>query len=372
MRVCFLGDATEMHLKRWVSQFSARDCEVLVVTLNTEASAADYPNCRLEIIATDPRVKLFVPRVLSLPSILWKLNRLLNDFRPNVIHSHSANTYSWLPMLAGARPRLITPWGSDILIHARNNLVYYVLTKLALVSSDMIHCDGINTQTALLDMGVDPSRIIITFFGTDTEIFAPRSDKNELRSKYNLTPNQKVIISIRTLTQVHGVITFIEAMPAVVKAEPNMRFLIGGDGPLRGELEHRARELGVFDSIQFLGRLNEKQVAEALAVSDLYVSTSLSESGLAGSTAEAMSTGLPIINTDTGDIRDWIEDGETGYIIPHSDPVVLAEKIILAINDDKMKENARSLNRKAIEERNNIKIEMDKMLNVYTKLARNP
>jgi glycosyltransferase involved in cell wall biosynthesis len=126
--------------------------------------------------------------------------------------------------------------------------------------------------------------------------------------------------------------------------------------------------LEIYNSIKFLGKLEEKEMISAHLASDIYVSTSLSESGLAASTAEAMACGLPVNNTDTGDIKLWLEK-EGGFIIPVENPVVLAKKIIYLLQNSEIREKARKVNRKVIEERNNYYKEMGKMEEIYKKLV---
>jgi len=108
-----------------------------------------------------------------------------------------------------------------------------------------------------------------------------------------------------------------------------------------------------------------------LKSADIYVSTSLSESGLAASTAEAMACELPVINTDTGDINLWIKDGKGGFIVPTKNPEVLAEKIVYLLRNDDERKKLGKNNRKVIEERNNYYKEMEKMEEIYKKIIRN-
>jgi glycosyltransferase involved in cell wall biosynthesis len=129
--------------------------------------------------------------------------------------------------------------------------------------------------------------------------------------------------------------------------------------------------LNVLDFVKFAGRIGENDMPVYLASSDVYVSTSLSESGLAASTAEAMACGLPVINTDTGDIGRWLTQGEGGFIIPPGDAGSLAEKVISVLTDDGMREKAGQVNRRVIVERLNYFTEMAAMETIYIDLAAN-
>ena len=182
--------------------------------------------------------------------------------------------------------------------------------------------------------------------------------------KYGLS-GSKVVVSTRTLNPGHNVETLIRAAPLVLERTSGVKFLVVAGGSQEEYLHELAESLGVKDSIAFTGRVEEDEMVTCLQAGDVYVSTSISESGLAASTAEAMACSLPVINTDTGDIRDWIKDGEGGYVVPVENPEAIAEKIVHLIDNDEERLRAAGINRKTIEERNNVYIEMKKMEEAY-------
>ena len=102
---------------------------------------------------------------------------------------------------------------------------------------------------------------------------------------------------------------------------------------------------------------------------DVYVSTSLSDAGIAASTAEAMACGLPVIVTDVADNKKWIDNGVNGFVVPVKDPKSLAEKIIYLLQNEDIRKKFGKINRKIIEERNNYYKEMEKMEDIYKELV---
>jgi glycosyltransferase involved in cell wall biosynthesis len=105
-------------------------------------------------------------------------------------------------------------------------------------------------------------------------------------------------------------------------------------------------------------------------ISDVYVSTSLSDAGISASTAEAMACGLPVVVTDTGENEKWVDNGKNGFVVSVKQPEILAKKIIYLLKNKeagkKMGENAR----KVIEERNDYYREMGEMEEIYKKLTK--
>jgi glycosyltransferase involved in cell wall biosynthesis len=120
--------------------------------------------------------------------------------------------------------------------------------------------------------------------------------------------------------------------------------------------------------VRFVGWISNDELPRYLASSDIYVSTSLSDAGLSASTAEAMACGLPVIVTDSGENRVWIEDGKNGFVVPLANPKILAEKIIYLIKNKDIKARFGEINRKIIEERNNYYKEMAKMERIYEEI----
>ena len=111
-------------------------------------------------------------------------------------------------------------------------------------------------------------------------------------------------------------------------------------------------------------------MANYLSLSHVYVSTSLSDGGMANSTLEAMSCGLAPIVTDVGDNRLWIEDNKNGYIIPIKSPKILANRIMnLLENEEKRKEFGKKSREKIIKYFN-YNNEIKKVIKLYEKLQK--
>jgi glycosyltransferase involved in cell wall biosynthesis len=105
---------------------------------------------------------------------------------------------------------------------------------------------------------------------------------------------------------------------------PDATFVLAGDGPLRSDLETRARELGVADRCIFLGHRSD--VPALLAAADLFLLPSLFE-GLPVSVVEAMVAGRPVIATAIGGTDEAIIHEVTGLLVPTRDPAALASAI---------------------------------------------
>jgi N-acetyl-alpha-D-glucosaminyl L-malate synthase BshA len=121
--------------------------------------------------------------------------------------------------------------------------------------------------------------------------------------------NEPIITHISNFRKVKRIEDVVQTFARIRKAMP-AKLLLVGDGPERNRIESLCRELGLWGDVRFLGKL--KTVEKVLAVSDLFLLTSESESfGL--SALEAMASKVPVISTNTGGLPEVNINGITGY-----------------------------------------------------------
>ena len=106
-----------------------------------------------------------------------------------------------------------------------------------------------------------------------------------------------------------------------------------------------------------------------LRASDIYVSTSRMDAGLAASTAEAMAVGLPVVQTDNSDNAYWTPNGEGGILVPNSDSAALSRGVIRLLGNAAERKKMGARNRQKIIEEYNMDKEMSKIENEYKRLA---
>jgi glycosyltransferase involved in cell wall biosynthesis len=115
--------------------------------------------------------------------------------------------------------------------------------------------------------------------------------------------------------------SFLRAAARIRQALPQARFLVVGDGPLRGQLEDQAASLGLGSAIVFCGL--RRDIPEVLAAVDLLVFSSRWE-GLPVSLLEGMAAACPVVATAVGGIPGVIVDQSTGRLVPPGEPDALA------------------------------------------------
>ncbi len=280
----------------------------------------------------------------------------------HIIHVHWAIPTGPIGILAGAlfkKPVIITIHGSDLRMAMGGSTILkkiflYVCKKARHVncvsSAQKKEIEGLNIlnqKISIIPMGIEES-----FIGVS------------LKKKGHNQNQPAIVISNRNLLPIYNLSLLIRSIPFVLKEEPKTKFLIAGDGPERGKLEKEAMDLNVGKSVQFLGSVPHEAMPDLLTKADIYVSTSLYD-GTSVSLLEAMAVGVFPIVTDITSNREWIRDGENGFLVPVDDEQYLANKIIDAIRDKAILEKARKENQTIAEEKAFLPVVIEKIKEIY-------
>ncbi|GGY37996.1 glycosyltransferase [Parvularcula lutaonensis] len=139
------------------------------------------------------------------------------------------------------------------------------------------------------------------------------------------------LISVGRLVEKKGFVDVIDALPKISTDKP-LRYTIIGDGPLRDELEARARAVGFGDRVEFLGAQSLDRIAQELQNAHIFLGPSVTASdgnqdGPINTLKEAMASGLPVVGTRHGGIPELLEHGRSGFIVPERNPTALAAAV---------------------------------------------
>jgi L-malate glycosyltransferase len=223
-------------------------------------------------------------------------------------------------------------------------------------------------RDALINLGANPNKVRIVNFGIDVQRFAPTCRDAHLRESLGLG-DSPTVLSSRRLEPIYDVGSLVSAIPLVLARWPGAKFVIAGSGSEEPALRRAVERLNLQDSVRFVGWLPEDELPRYIASCDIYVSTALSDGGIASSTAEAMACGLPVIVTDVGDNRDWVQDGRQGFVVATRNSDQLAARIVELIDDAQRRRHLGANGRELIARENNWALEMEKMASAYESLA---
>lgn len=363
MKLLFLASANSVHSHRWIRYFAEKNHEIHWVSV---AHSIDSTVTEMKNVSFYDMSKGFSLRSpFTLFNTIKKIKKILRETKPDVFHVHYAGVNGFLAALCNYHQFIVTAWGSDVLIAGRHFWKKF-LVSFILQTADLITCDAEHMKKAIMNFGIPESKIRIIQFGIDTKKFTPGLCDDTIKRKIGVPSGCQTVISMRNFEPVYDIETLLRAVPAVLKSNPRTMFLLGGRGSQKEYLENLSEELGIKNSVVFLGFIPNTDLPCYLRCADVYVSTSLSDAGIASSTAEAMACGIPVVITDSGENALWIKDGEDGYLVPVKNSTLLAEKIVFLLESPEEQKRIGQNGRKVIEERDDYWNEMGKMDALYT------
>ena len=369
MKILYVAPMANVHSTRWVGFFgrTGHDVHAIDASFDGTHEVAGVTIHRIPLQGTRLPVLKYL---LRYPLWLVRWRSLVAAINPDVIHIHWVGLHALGAALSGFKPLVVTPWGSDLLVIPRESAKWRFLVRRVLAAGSLFICGAEHMQDELIRRGIPAERIHVIGYGTDVARYEPGRSDPRLAAELGFKSENPLIISLRALYQIYDIGTLIAAVPAVVSAHPAARFVIVGEGPERTALEQQAETLGVASLVRFVGRLSDDDMVRYTASASAYVSTSLSDGGLAASTAEAMACGVPPVITDFGDNASWVDHGVTGFLFPCWDSTSLAARLIDLLSDRRRARQMGDGARSTIVHRNNVETEMGRVEQLYQSARR--
>ena len=269
--------------------------------------------------------------------------RIIREEKFEIIHSHGAKAN-----LIAIVARLMTKLPTITTVHSDYKLDYMhsfikkctfgFINSIALRFFDYYICVSKSLRKTLITRNFSASNIFTLPNGIDFENDLGVLSKPLFADKYGLKfDDEDLVVGILArLTAVKGLNIFLQSASLIIKENPKVKFLIGGDGEDRKALERLSLSLGISDHVFFLGHVLESY--EFMNFIDINVLSSLSE-GFPYSILEGARLKKATISSDVGGISDLIDSGDNGYLFNSGDYKKLAEHILeLAKNQQKRME----------------------------------
>jgi L-malate glycosyltransferase len=184
----------------------------------------------------------------------------------------------------------------------------------------------------------------------------------ELRRELQLDERHFVIGTMGRLVPVKGLDCFLRGARVIHNQRPNVKFIIAGDGPLKGPLQAIAHDNGIERDVLFLG--HRKDSYDILALMDLFVLPSLRE-GIPMVLLEALALSRPVVASRTGGIPEVIEHGFSGLLVPAGKDDELARACMTLIDDSQLAQRLGNAGQKRVQERFSATYMAEKVADVY-------
>ncbi len=272
-------------------------------------------------------------------SDLWKNSRILGKFikenKIDIVHSNT--NYDRTAGAFAAKFAGVKHVSNVHSFHSiSHNLTHWYRNKF-LIHHFMV--DGVCTKDLLINEDkIDPAKITLLHLGLDPELNKKDPETGKLiRKEFGVKDEEILIGNVARMVPFKGQEYLIRAYPDVLKAFPESKLMIVGDGELSDMLHKLAEELGVSERTIFPGfRSDIKSMYSAF---DIYAHTSVEGGGETFPYAmlHALAQELPMVITRVGDMPAMVEDGVNGFVLNDKDVKSISEKLMLLCDDKKLR-----------------------------------
>jgi glycosyltransferase involved in cell wall biosynthesis len=285
---------------------------------------------------------------------LLKLIRLARDFKPDVVHTHTAKAGFLGRQAALAvrpRPAIVHTYHGHVLEGyfgpAKARLYLELERALARVSDRLL---GVSRATVddLVRLGVaPPEKFRVLPLGLDLDPLAEPDEalRAASRSELGVGAGEILLAFVGRVVPIKRLDLLLRALAQAMESEQRLRLAVVGDGDERPRLERQAAELGIAAEVLFLGY--RRELRPIFAAADIAVLSSDNE-GTPVSLIEAAAAGLPAVATDVGGVREVVSE-DTGIIVPRGGVGELANAMVeMAADPQRREECGRAARRRAL------------------------
>lgn len=274
----------------------------------------------------------------------FKLWQFCRSHKADLLHVHSSRGHAiaYLSLLLGnKKPMILTRRVAFFIRNKGLNIIRYnsaAFKKIICVSK------AVAASTAPVVR--DKKKLEVVYSGIDLSRFSATepASSSSLRTLLQLPAATPLVGTVAALTEEKDITTFLNAAAEIAKAQPEVHFVLVGDGPELSMLEQLATELAIRERVHFLGRRND--IPQLLPQFSLFLFTSRME-GLGTSVLDAFACRIPVVATAAGGIPEMVLHQHTGLLAPVGDAGALAQAAVKVLSDrslqQQMVQNAHEL-----------------------------
>lgn len=302
------------------------------------------------------------------------LYKILKQYQVDIIHTRNlaAIEYQVPAFLARIKYRVHSEHGWDTFDPEGNNKKYQILRRLISPLIQVFIPLSLHLQSYLIEkVGISEQKITRICNGVDINKFYPAKVKR-LVVDCPLALGKNTV-TIGTVGRMHGVkdqLTLVRAFIALLKENTELigqiNLILIGDGPLKKQAVELLENNQLAAYAWLPGERDD--IAELMRLLDIFVLPSQAE-GISNTILESMATGLPVIATAVGGNVELVKAGETGLLVPPSDPDAMANALLGLIVDKQKRQQLGERSYQSVLDNFSIQVMVNKYTDVYDSLG---
>jgi len=365
MKVLLLSDTYSEHTEKWALGLADSGIEIGLFSFNK--ASYDWYNHKNITVFYEPDKKINAESMLTKLSYLKYVNilkKIIKHFKPDILHAHYATSYGLVGALTGFKPFVLSVWGSDVYDFPKRSKLHKRVFQYNINKANLL----LSTSKVMRDevLKYTKKEVIVTPFGVDVDAF--KSSTVEKKD-----PDTFCIGTIKPIEEKYGIEFIVQAAEILLKKikDKKIKFYLIGPANDPQHFQKMIDQKGLKDNFELTGRIPFSEINKYHNMLDVFLNVSIDDSESFGVAAvEAMACEKPVIVTDVGGLKEVVNNGEFGIVIPKKDGLALANAIEVLMNDPlatkELGKKARANVLKNYDWKNNLNL----MINEYNKLLK--
>ncbi len=323
----------------------------------------DLPNVKIEVVGDTSRFNL---------EAVKKLRRVFKEYRPDIVHLHYlgfVGVYVWLTKIASAKKIFFTdhssrpagyqpsraPWWKRQAVR----IINWPLTNVICVSDYGYRC------LSALDL-LPKDRFRLVYNAVDlSRVSVNQNNRDPFREKHAVPLDRTVVIQVSWMIPEKGIGDLLEAARLVIAEQPNVHFVLIGEGASRAEYMRLAESAGLQSNVTWTGLVQDPFSEGVYDAADIVCQVSRWEELFGWMIAEAMAYSKPIVATRVGGIPELVTDNESGYLVERGDTKAMAERILALVRQPELRSGMGRKGRERVEAKFDLQKNVTQLLQVY-------
>ncbi len=301
-----------------------------------------------------------------------KLSRIVSRYHPEILHLHFTgflSLYPWLARLRSVNKVFFTdhhsrPGGyvagrAPIWKRAAARLINRPLTKVISVSNYGYRC---MTTAGLLPQ----NRFEMIYNGVDlSRVSSDPRRAIEFRRRHSIPADRAIVVQVSWIIPEKGIADLLKTARLVIARNPNVQFVIVGEGAYREQYTREAATMGLGDRVTWTGMSRDPFGEGVFDAADVVCQMSRWEEVFGWMIAEAMAHGKPVVATRVGGIPELIADGVSGYLVDRGDAEAASARVLELLSDPKLRAAMGQAARETVSDKFDLRKNVAQLMRAY-------